>query len=128
MMSYLDKAEILNLKETVSILEDYEEKDENSWYVPYKNKVEELNVRQFINHTALVQLSDQFNDEINFVLSKRKYFDNPSPNRLYNVTRSNRTLEKNKITNSANSIMISCWLLILIFVSNFSNFVQFKIL
>ena len=44
--------------------------EKDKWITPYKTKIDELNERQFINHTNLVDLSIQFNDEVNVEIRK----------------------------------------------------------
>ena len=113
MMSYLDKAEILNLKETVQLIEDELGNDQN-WILPYKAKVDELNERQFVNHSNLVDLSVQMNDEIGARMRRRQAYANPANFGIYSSNLDElKTLHREK-TNHANSNLVSCWLLFLI--------------
>lgn len=123
-MSYLDKAEILNLKESVSILE--ENGLNTTWLKSYKEKIDELNQRPFINHTDLINLSAQFNKDINFELHKHFDWNYPKNESLFTNSLDNKDKMKkikfNKISNSANSNFICFCLTILSIIFNFIRF------
>lgn len=120
MMSYLDKAEILNLKETVSIIED-EIGDKNKWIIPYKSKVDEFNERLFINHTNLVDFSIQLNDEINFQRRRGLTIGDPFKMGIFTSTLDNDKKDIH-INSDAISSSISHLLLIVILVLNLIRF------
>lgn len=115
MMAYLDKAEILNLKETCNALDEFDV--DGQWFTNYKQKVDEFNERQFINHTHLLNLSAQFDEEINREIRRRLMYSDPINTGLYSSNLGQIDKEHaNKISNSS-TFHLSNWLLILILLN-----------
>lgn len=123
MMSYLDKAEILNLKETVQLVED-EMGNDQKWIQPYKDKVNDLNERPFVNHSNLVDLSVQLNDEIGSQLRQRQAYANPANFGLYSSNLDELKQVHREKANHANSIVVSCWLLALTAILSLAQLVR----
>lgn len=114
MMAYLDKAEILNLEWTCNLLQEVNGQDK--WVKKYREKIEELNQRPFINHTNLVSLSTQFNEDINVEIKRRELFNDPINTGLYSSSLDKIEKEHvNKIKNSSSTHLISFWLLTTVF-------------
>lgn len=125
MMAYLDKAEILNLKEAVQSIQDEMGNDEK-WILPYKAKVDELNERPFVNHSNLVDLSVQLNDEIGAQMRRRQVYANPANFGIYssNLDELKTLHRENSNVSHANSHLVSGWLLILTCIFSLVRFAR----
>lgn len=126
MMAYLDKAEILNLKEAVQCVQDEMGNDEK-WILPYKAKVDELNERPFVNHSNLVDLSVQLNDEIGVQMRRRQAYANPSNFGIYssNLDEMKQLHREETKASNANSHLISGCLLIFTGIFSLVRFIRY---